>query len=100
MMFLNTSDLRMNHFEVCNYLQELDKHQICRVGGALGVVYDILEKMNVYPRDMVAAWLRREDYVLRVSGEPTWRSLVQALRKVGQGGVAKKIEMENLSQND
>ena len=95
-LFLNILDLRTDHFKVCSYLQELNEHQIRRVGGALGVVYDVLEKMNVYPDDMVAAWLRREDYVLSMSGEPTWKSLVQALRKVGQGGVAKKIEVEHL----
>jgi hypothetical protein len=48
--------------------------------------------MKSLPEDMVAAWLRREDYVLNVSGEPTWRSLVQALKMVGQGGIAKDIE--------
>ena len=48
--------------------------------------------MKSLPEDMVAAWLRREDYVLKVSGEPTWRSLVQALTTVGQGGIAKDIE--------
>ena len=51
-----------------------------------------LQKMKNFPEDMVAAWLRREDYVLKMSGEPTWRSLVQALKTVGQEGTAKDIE--------
>ena len=62
------------------------------MGGALGLAYDVLEKMRSYPDDMVAAWLRKEDYVIRMSGEPTWRTLVDALRKVGQEGTARDIE--------
>ena len=70
----------------------MNEHQIRRVGGALGLAYDVLEKMRSYPDDMVAAWLRKEDYVIRMSGEPTWRTLVDALRKVGQEGTARDIE--------
>ena len=77
---------------MCSYLKQLDNHQVCNVGGALGLAYVNLQKMKNFPEDMVAAWLRREDYVLTVSGEPTWRSLVQALKTVGQGGIAKDIE--------
>ena len=62
------------------------------MGGALGLDFVNLQKMKNFPEDMVAAWLRREDYVLKMSGEPTWRSLVQALTTVGQGGIAKDIE--------
>ena len=56
--------------------------------------YSKLRKMTTYPNDMVAAWLRREDFVLDASGEPTWRSLVKALRKIGQEGIARDIEEE------
>jgi hypothetical protein len=48
--------------------------------------------MTKYPDDMVAAWLRSEDNVMSMSGEPTWRTLVEALRKVRQEGIAKNIE--------
>ena len=61
------------------------------MGGALGLTYDVLEKMKALPDDMVAAWLRREDFVVNMSGEPTWRTLVEALRKVGQEGTARDI---------
>ena len=70
----------------------MDERQIRRVGGALGLTYDILEKMKTLPDDMVAAWLRREDFVMSMSGEPTWRTLMEALRKVGQEGTARDIE--------
>ena len=50
--------------------------------------------MKTHPQDMVAAWLRQEDNVMSKSGEPTWRSLVKALREVRQEGVARKIEQQ------
>ena len=51
--------------------------------------YSKLRKMTEYPDDMVAAWLRREDFVRSMSGEPTWRTLVEALRKEG---TARNVE--------
>ena len=86
------SDLNSDHFKVTHYLHNLDKDHICTVGGALGLSYSKLCKMTKYPDDMVAAWLRREDFVMSMSGEPTWRTLVEALRKVGQEGTARDIE--------
>ena len=55
------------------------------MGGALGLAYNALKKMKSLPGDMVAAWLRKEDFV---SEEPTWRTLIEALKRVGQGGIA------------
>ena len=48
--------------------------------------------MTKYSDEIVAAWLRKEDRVMNMSGEPTWRSLVEALRKIGQEGIARNIE--------
>ena len=74
-------------------MQNLDEDHISTVGGVLGLSYSKLRKMTKYPDDnMVAAWLRREDFVMSMSGEPTWRTLVEALRKVGQEGTARDIE--------
>lgn len=47
--------------------------------------------MKDLPGDMVAAWLRREDNVIEANGDPTWNSLSNALKKVGQNGIASKI---------
>jgi hypothetical protein len=47
--------------------------------------------MEHLPSDMVAAWLRKEDFV---DDDPTWRTLIKALKKVGQAGIAKAIENE------
>ena len=78
-----------SHFEVCSSLQLLDDNQVLSVGGALGLAFNVLRRMKVLPDEMVAAWLRREDYV---SEEPTWRALLKALRRVGQSGLAQDIE--------
>ena len=89
---LYLSDLDSVHFKATAYLQKLDKQRVRNVGGALGLSYSSMEKMTSFPDDMVAAWLRREDFVMSMSGEPTWRTLVEALRKVGQEGTARDIE--------
>ena len=82
MMFHFSTDLS-DHYKVVCYLRKLDDRQIRYVGGALGLAYNTLDKMKEVPSEMVAAWLRREDYVMAASGEPTWRTLVNALRKEG-----------------
>ena len=86
------SDLGFHHFQATTYLKVLDEHQICYVGGALGLTYDDLGKMKDLPEEMVTAWLRRDNFVQSMSGEPTWRTLVEALRKVGLEGTATDIE--------
>jgi hypothetical protein len=48
--------------------------------------------MKDVPSEVAAAWLLRQDNVTTLSGEPTWRSLVNALRKEGQEGTARDIE--------
>ena len=71
------------------------KHDhIIKLGLELGLFYPTLEKMNNLLTEMVAAWLNREDNVLQQSGEPTWNGLVDALKKIGQAGIAKDILKE------
>ena len=91
-LLMYTTELSTDHFKVTSYLLKLGDRQIRYVGGALGLAFDILDKMKALPEEMVAAWLRREDFVMSMSGEPTWRTLVEALRKVGQEGTARDIE--------
>ena len=71
---------------------DLDDQQIVQVGLALGMNYAKLKRMRSLPGDMVAAWLRREDDVLEVSGVPTWKVLSEALKDTGQTGLAMKIQ--------
>ena len=83
------------HFKISSYLMDLDNEQIVQVGLALGMNYPKLKKMCSLPGDMVAAWLRREDNVLEVSGVPTWKALSEALRDVGQTGLAVMIQQKH-----
>ena len=62
------------------------------LGGALGLLYPTLQKMTTFPDDVVAAWLNRQDEVLQHSGEPTWSTLEDALRKIGQTGLAEDVK--------
>ena len=87
--------IESDHFEVCSSLQSLDKNQILYVGGALGLSFTVLQRMQNLPKDMVAAWLRKEDFVRE---DPTWKILTEALRRVGQGGVAQTIEDKKSKQ--
>ena len=84
------------HYEISRCLDDLDNQQLVQVGLALGMNYAKLKRMRSLPGDMVAAWLRREDDVLGVSGVPTWRALSEALKDVGQTGLAVKIQQQHL----
>ena len=83
-----------DHYRVCSVLMDLDNQQIVQVGLALGMNYAKLRRMSSLPGDMVAAWLRREDDVLEVSGAPTWKTLSEALKDTGQTGLALKIKQQ------
>ena len=74
---------------------DLDDQQIVQVGLALGMNYAKLKRMRSLPGDMVAVWLRREDDVLEVSGVPTWKVLSEALKDMGQTGLAIKIKQQH-----
>ena len=87
-------DLDHHFHEATQFLVDLEERHICDVGGALGLTYSVLVKMKHYPNDMVAAWLRREKHVMKVSGEPTWRTLVDALSSVGQEGITVNIKQK------
>ena len=83
-----------DHYEISSYLSDLDNEQIVQVGLVLGMNYAKLKRMRSLPGDMVAAWLRREDDVLEVSGVPTWKILSEALKDTGQTGLAMKIQQK------
>ena len=56
--------------------------------------------MTSFPDEVVAAWLNRQDNVLKHSGEPTWSTLEEALRKIGQTGLAEDISGKHEAIND
>ena len=84
-----------DHFNITEFLNDLNIEQLLRIGGKLGLSYPTLQKMKSLPGlpgDMIAAWLREEDNVTMTSGHPSWTSLVTALEAVGQSGIASKIK--------
>ena len=83
-----------HHSQISRHLKELDNDQIVDVGSTLGINYVKVTRMRSLPGDMVAAWLRREDDVLEISGDPTWKALTEALKDNGQTGLAMKIQQK------
>jgi hypothetical protein len=61
-------------------------------------LYPTLQKMTSFPDEVVAAWLNRQDEVLQHSGEPTWSTLEDALRKIGQTGLAEDVKLKGKSK--
>ena len=92
LIFMSTG--MRDHYRLSSVLMDLDNQQIIQVGLALGMNYAKLRRMSSLPGDMVAAWLRREDDVLEVSGAPTWKTLSEALKDTGQTGLALKIRQQ------
>ena len=91
-LFVDIAILTMkNHFEVVQFLKDLDKNNLISLGGALGLFYPKLKEMEPLREDMVAAWLKKEDFVSEKSGEPSWESLTTALEKISQTGLADHI---------
>ena len=82
------------HYQVCSYLKDMEDKHLIELGGALGLSYTKLTRMNHLPAEMIAAWLRAEDDVQVTSGPPSWDGLVKALRDIGQAGIASKFKIE------
>ena len=80
-----------DHYAVTKHLRDFGNDELIGVGGALGLYYPHLRRMNPLLEEMVAAWLNREDNVLSASGDPSWASLIKALQDINQPGIAKKI---------
>ena len=81
-----------DHFAVTRHLTNLGNAELMTLGGALGLHYPHLQRMAPLMNELVAAWLKSEDSVVAVSGPPSWASLTQALRIIGQNGIATNIE--------
>ena len=82
------------------YLTEIGKAGILKLGLVLGLSHTKLKAnmdSDTFLSDVIAAWLRKEDYVKK-KGEPSWTTLVNALKHstVKQEGIANKIEQEKL----
>jgi hypothetical protein len=86
-------------FEISKYLGDMDNELLIDLGCALGLRYSTLGRMKTLPNEMVAAWLRREEGVLRRSGEPTYERLAEALEEMDQNGLAKDIREQKYAKH-
>ena len=82
--------------DITDYLLDLEDIHIYKLGLALGLdqlrLKELKKKSDTFLDDVIAGWLRREDDVMK-KGEPTWETLVKALRhpRVSQNGIAHNI---------
>ena len=88
-----------DHRDICEALKDLDRSHFTELGGALGLSHSTCGKFSTVD-DLVASWLRREDDVLKRSGEPTWSSLADTLQKIGQTGISRDISSRYTAKED
>ena len=84
--------------DIAEYLTEIGKAEILKLGLVLGLSHHkikALKDSDTFLSDVIAAWLRKEDYVKK-KGEPSWSTLVNALKHctVKQEGIANKIAVD------
>ena len=81
--------------EISEYLGGMITASILNLGTVLGLNFIKLKnnmKSETFLLDTIYSWLQKEDNVAK-KGNPTWRTLVDALtsKGVGQTGIAAKI---------
>lgn len=78
---------------IIQHLKTLTNEELIGIGTSLGLRYTTLKKMksDSLLHGMVHAWLRKDDEVTEVSGEPSWESLVIALKVNGLNRLAFDI---------
>ena len=76
-----------------DYIKDLKVGQIIDLGVSLGLSYETLTsiKCKDIHSGMVTAWLSKKDNVMETSGNPSWKSLKDALLKMGVTDVANMI---------
>ena len=83
-----------DHYTVSKHLEPLLNQDLISLGLALGLHYPHLCNMSrPLLNELVAAWLNGEDSVLLTTGDPSWASLVKALRDIDQPGIADKVRV-------
>ena len=81
----------VDHFQVSSLLENLNNDNLRKLGTALGLAFTKLKRMTSLPDDMVEAWLRGDENVVKTSGPPSWESLATALDKTGHTEIAITI---------
>ena len=76
-----------------DYIKDLEVGQIINLGVSLGLSDKTVTsaKSKDIPSRMVTAWLSRKDNVMETSGNPSWKSLKDALLKIEVIDVANMI---------
>ena len=73
--------------------------KLCELAGELGL--DITDLSRVggekLPLELYQRWIREDDDVQRVSGDPSWLSLAKAMRGIQANGLACKIEQDKIN---
>ena len=79
---------------MCDYLQNLGKDDIVKIGIKLGLNSIKLNDLdgNSFCHRMLEMWLSQQDYVKKISGKPTRQSLFCVLEKLGYHGNADLIK--------
>ena len=87
----NTGEKDM--LEISTYLGTMETAQILKLGLAFGLNFIKLKNnksSDTYLLDTVHSWLQKEEDVVK-TGKPSWRTLVKALKSIGQTGIADQI---------
>ena len=82
-------------YAVSQYLKDMDREEVIRLGIALGLSFIKLKGMNMFPEDVIAAWLRGDNEC----DPPSWTSLATALEGTGHTAIASKVRKGEHSQN-
>ena len=80
-----------DHHDVCQEIKNLSQKELIALGGTLGLLYPRLKEMTPLREEMVDAWLSSKDNVLKRTGQPSWKSLADALKRTGRADLAEKI---------
>ena len=88
----------VDQLDVCHEINNLSQKELISLGGELGLSYPRLNQMTSLPEEIVAAWFSKKDNVLKRTGQPTWRSLADALKRTGHAGLAEKIVTKRMEQ--
>ena len=83
-----------DYVQITQHLVQLNYQELIILGVRLGLSYARLRRMglNSLLNDMVHSWLRMDDDVLSVAGEPSWETLRAALEACGHSGIAFSIK--------
>lgn len=85
---------KRDHSHITALLNSLKNEELFRVGIMLGLSYANLQGISddTLLDGIIRAWLRKEDDVLGVSGDPTWENLSRTLRELGHTTIASGID--------